>query len=77
MEREDIAPAPYVGRYKWVILNRLDALRNDELRDMLRQSYEMVAASAPKLGTRTPRREKKPLKKKVSGKTAAKKQKRH
>jgi predicted DNA-binding protein (MmcQ/YjbR family) len=49
VEREDIAPAPYVGRYKWVILDRLDALQTDELRDMLRQSYEMVAANAPKV----------------------------
>ncbi len=48
VEREDIAPAPYVGRYKWVILDRLDALGNHELRDFLRQSYEMVAANAPK-----------------------------
>jgi predicted DNA-binding protein (MmcQ/YjbR family) len=77
VEREDIAPAPYVGRYNWVILNRLDALRSDELRDMLRQSYEMVAASAPKLGTRKPSREKKHLKKKASGKAAARKQKKH
>jgi len=77
VEREDIAPAPYVGRYKWVILNRLDALHNGELREMLRQSYEMVAASAPKLGTRKPSREKKPLKKKAQGKTAAKKRKEH
>ena len=46
IEREDIGPAPYVGRYKWVILDRLDALRNDELRDLIRQSYEMVAAKA-------------------------------
>lgn len=77
VEREDIAPAPYVGRYNWVMLNRLDALRNDELRDMLRQSYEMVAANAPKRGTRKPSREKKQLKKKASGKTPAKKRKRH
>jgi len=47
-ERPDIHPAPYVGRYSWVILERLDALRPDELRDMIRQSYEMVAAKAPK-----------------------------
>jgi len=46
-EREDIQPAPYVGRYKWVILDRLDALGNDELRNFIRQSYEMVAAKAP------------------------------
>jgi predicted DNA-binding protein (MmcQ/YjbR family) len=77
VEREDIAPAPYVGRYKWVILNRLDALRNDELRDLLRQSYEMVAAAAPKLGTRKPSREKKHLKKLASGTTSAKKRKKH
>jgi predicted DNA-binding protein (MmcQ/YjbR family) len=48
IEREDIAQAPYVGRYKWVILHRLDALSRDELKDMIRQSYEMVAANAPK-----------------------------
>jgi len=48
IEREDIRPAPYVGRYKWVILDRLDALSRNELSDYIRQSYEMVAAKAPK-----------------------------
>ncbi len=48
IEREDIRPAPYVGRYKWVMLDRLDALRSDELEDLVRQSYEMVVAKAPK-----------------------------
>ena len=47
VEREDIRPAPYVGRYKWVMLDRLDALRNDELKELIRQSYEMVAVKAP------------------------------
>jgi predicted DNA-binding protein (MmcQ/YjbR family) len=47
VEREDIHPAPYVGRYKWVILDRLDALAGNELRDLIRQSYEMVEAKAP------------------------------
>jgi predicted DNA-binding protein (MmcQ/YjbR family) len=47
IEREDIHPAPYVGRYKWVMLDRLDAVRWDELQDLIRQSYEMVAAKAP------------------------------
>jgi predicted DNA-binding protein (MmcQ/YjbR family) len=46
IEREDIRPAPYVGRYKWVMLDRLDAVRTDELEDLIRQSYEMVAAKA-------------------------------
>ncbi len=48
IEREDIHPAPYVGRYKWVMLDRLDALSNEELKELIRQSYEMVAAKAPK-----------------------------
>jgi len=48
IERESIHPAPYVGRYKWVELERLDALRHDELQDRIRQSYEMVAAKRAK-----------------------------
>src|SRR6267154_3415779 len=48
IEREDIRPAPYLGRYKWVMLDRLDALRDAELEDLVRQSYEMVVANAPK-----------------------------
>jgi predicted DNA-binding protein (MmcQ/YjbR family) len=43
-ELEDIRPAPYVGRYKWVILDRLDAVSEPELQDLIRQSYEMVTA---------------------------------
>ncbi len=46
-EREDIHPAPYVGRYKWVMLDRLDALPDREIRDFIQQSYEIVAAKAP------------------------------
>jgi predicted DNA-binding protein (MmcQ/YjbR family) len=42
-EQEGIRPAPYVGRYKWVLLDRLDVLGDEELEDLIRQSYEMVA----------------------------------
>jgi predicted DNA-binding protein (MmcQ/YjbR family) len=45
-ELEDIRPAPYVGRYKWVLLDRLDALRDAELENCIRQSYEMVSSKA-------------------------------
>jgi predicted DNA-binding protein (MmcQ/YjbR family) len=48
IEREDIHPAPYVGRYKWVMLDRLDAVSIAELQDLIRQSYDMVSARAPK-----------------------------
>jgi len=46
-EKEDIHPAPYVGRYKWVILDTLSALSDDDLREFIRQSYEMIASKAP------------------------------
>jgi predicted DNA-binding protein (MmcQ/YjbR family) len=62
-ERPDIRPAPYVGRYKWVLLDGLNAVRGDELRELIRQSYEMVAAKAPKAGT-VASRKKKPTAKK-------------
>ncbi|MGA8213971.1 MAG: MmcQ/YjbR family DNA-binding protein [Candidatus Sulfotelmatobacter sp.] len=48
IEHEDIHPSPYVGRYKWVKLDRLDAVAWDELRELIRQSYAMVAAKAPR-----------------------------
>lgn len=48
IEREDIRPAPYVGRYKWALLDRLDAVPWNELRELIQQSYEMVSAKAPK-----------------------------
>jgi predicted DNA-binding protein (MmcQ/YjbR family) len=44
IEREDVRPAPYVGRYKWVMLDRLDAVGWDELQELIRTSYEMEAA---------------------------------
>ncbi len=46
VEQHDIIPAPYVGRYKWVSLERLDALPWTEITDLIEQSYAMVAAKA-------------------------------
>ena len=48
VEQEGIRPAPYVGRYKWVLVERLDILPTDELEGLIRQSYELVAARLPK-----------------------------
>jgi predicted DNA-binding protein (MmcQ/YjbR family) len=58
VERPDIRPSPYLARYNWVMLDRLDALPNDELRDLILQSYEMVAAKAPKMRVQRLRRTK-------------------
>ena len=42
-EQEEIIPAPYVGRYKWVLVKGLDVLDDEDLQDLIRQSYDMVA----------------------------------
>jgi predicted DNA-binding protein (MmcQ/YjbR family) len=52
VEQEDIIPAPYLGRYKWVALERLDVLPCTDIENLIAQSYEMVAAKARI--TRTP-----------------------
>jgi len=43
-EHDGISPAPYVGRYKWVLLEPLSVLPAPELKDLIRESYAMVAA---------------------------------
>jgi predicted DNA-binding protein (MmcQ/YjbR family) len=48
IEIEGISPAPYVGRYKWVMLASSDLLPASELGALIRKSYEMVAAKVPK-----------------------------
>ena len=48
LEQEGIKPAPYVGRYKWVLVESLDTLGDGELEELLSQSYEMVVAKLPR-----------------------------
>ena len=48
IERDGIIPAPYVARYHWVALETFDALKDSELKTLLRDSYEMVLAKLPK-----------------------------
>jgi predicted DNA-binding protein (MmcQ/YjbR family) len=48
IEREGMAPAPYVGRYKWVGLDALDTLPVRELKELITTSYDLVAAKLPK-----------------------------
>src|SRR5271154_1259742 len=48
LEIEGISPAPYVGRYKWVMLADSNVLPTAELEELIRRSYELVAAKAPK-----------------------------
>ena len=56
LEIEGISPAPYVGRYKWVGLANSNVLSANELETLIRQSYELVAAKAPKKRARAKKR---------------------
>lgn len=56
LELEGIVPAPYVGRYQWALLERLDVLLAPDIEDLIRQSYEIVEAKAPKRKRTPPQR---------------------
>ena len=47
-ERPGVIPAPYSARYYWVALQTKDALNTTELKQHLRQSYELVFEKLPK-----------------------------
>jgi predicted DNA-binding protein (MmcQ/YjbR family) len=47
-ELPGVIPAPYLARAKWVALETKDALSPDELRILLRDSYDMVVAKLPR-----------------------------
>lgn len=47
-ERPRIIPAPYMARAQWVSLVRLDAVPDDELRDLIAESYRLVWERLPK-----------------------------
>jgi predicted DNA-binding protein (MmcQ/YjbR family) len=47
-ERMGIIPAPYMARAKWVALETKEALATDDLRKLLRESYDLVFAKLPK-----------------------------
>jgi predicted DNA-binding protein (MmcQ/YjbR family) len=48
LEIEGISQAPYVGRYKWILLANSNVLPSTELESLIRQSYALVVAKAPK-----------------------------
>ncbi|MFL5753680.1 MAG: MmcQ/YjbR family DNA-binding protein [Bacteroidia bacterium] len=44
----DIVPAPYVARYKWVLVENPERLSKKQWEHYIRQSYELVKAKLPK-----------------------------
>jgi len=47
-DRPGILPAPYLARAKWICLAESDAMRDAELKPLLRRSYELVRARLSK-----------------------------
>lgn len=47
-ERPGIIPAPYMARAQWVALQSLNAVPDDELRELLAESYRLVWERLPK-----------------------------
>ena len=47
IEREGIDPAAYVGRYKWVHVEKADTVSAPELKDLIKTSYQLVFDKLP------------------------------
>lgn len=48
VEVEGIIPAPYMARNHWVAFEDLNALRQNEIKDLIRNSYQLVVERLPK-----------------------------
>ncbi|WNW10442.1 MmcQ/YjbR family DNA-binding protein [Pseudomonas sp. DTU_2021_1001937_2_SI_NGA_ILE_001] len=48
VDRPGIRPAPYLARAHWISLTRMDALGDQELRDLLTRSHQLVVSKLPK-----------------------------
>jgi len=79
VERQDVIPAPYLARAKWVALESREAIPAAELRELLREAYDLVVAKLPKKTqanlSAPAKRETKSRKKKVTRKKSKRKQK--
>jgi predicted DNA-binding protein (MmcQ/YjbR family) len=74
---ENIIPAPYVARYKWILVEEAGRFSRKEWEHYVRQSYELVKGNLSKkeleeLGNKKTAPKKKAIKKKAA-KTALKK----
>jgi predicted DNA-binding protein (MmcQ/YjbR family) len=47
-EIEGIIPAPYMARNYWVAFTKIEALRRDEIKNLIHRSYQLVLEKLPK-----------------------------
>ncbi len=48
VEIEGIIPAPYMARNHWVAMIEIDALRQSEVKELIRSSYQLILEKLPK-----------------------------
>jgi predicted DNA-binding protein (MmcQ/YjbR family) len=48
VEIEGIIPAPYMARNHWVAMLEMDALRQPDIKELIRTSYQLVLEKLPK-----------------------------
>jgi len=48
IELEGIIPTPYMARNHWVTLQRGDVVRDAEIKELIRESYDLIVAKLPK-----------------------------
>ena len=48
VEVEGIIPAPYVAKHHWVALVEMSALRQTEIKELVRNSYQLVLQKLPR-----------------------------
>ena len=48
LEREDVMPAPYLARAKWIACAEYNALEPAELRELIAEAHGLVLAKLPK-----------------------------
>jgi len=48
VECPGVVPAPYLARAKWIALESEDALPHQQLRALIRESYDLVIAKLPR-----------------------------
>ena len=53
IECPGIVPAPYLARAKWIAFEREDALPHQQLRGLIRESYDLVFAKLPRKSRET------------------------
>jgi predicted DNA-binding protein (MmcQ/YjbR family) len=48
VEIPGVVPAPYLGRAKWIAFETEDAVPHKHLRELVRESYDLVVAKLPR-----------------------------